>query len=143
MKEKGILIKNIMALMTDPDKETLYGVDMLIENGKVSKVGNKLSAPAGYRVIDGSTFTVVPGSVNTHHHFYQTLTRNLPAVQDAKLFDWLVYLYEVWKYIDEEAVYYSSLLAMSELLKTGCTTSTDHHYLYPRNFTGDLMGTQF
>jgi len=143
MKEKGILIKNIMALMTDPDKETLYGVDMLIENGKVSKVGNKLSAPADYRVIDGSSLTVVPGSVNTHHHFYQTLTRNLPAVQNAKLFDWLVYLYEVWKYIDEEAVYYSSLLAMSELLKTGCTTSTDHHYLYPRNFTGDLMGTQF
>lgn len=143
MLEKGILLKNIMALMTDPDKETLYGVDMLIEEGKVSKIGKSLQAGKNYRVIDASNLAVVPGSVNTHHHFYQTLTRNLPAVQNAKLFDWLVYLYEVWKYIDEEAVYYSSLLAMSELLKTGCTATTDHHYLYPKNFTGDLMATQF
>lgn len=143
MNEKGILIRDILALMTDPDKPTLHGQDILIENGKISKVGNNLAAPEGYRVIDGSSLAVVPGFVNTHHHFYQTLTRNLPAVQNAKLFDWLVYLYEVWKYIDAEAVYYSSLLAMSELLKTGCTTSTDHHYLYPNHITGDIMGTQF
>jgi cytosine/adenosine deaminase-related metal-dependent hydrolase len=85
----------------------------------------------------------MPGLVNTHHHFYQTLTRNIPAVQDAKLFDWLIYLYEVWKGVDEEAVYWSSMLAMAELAKTGCTLSTDHHYLYPRTFTGDLPGIQF
>ena len=117
MNEKGILLKNIYALMTDPSKDTLYGVDMLIKNGKVVKVGNGLQAEEGFRVIDGSNLAVVPGFVNTHHHFYQTLTRNLPEVQNAKLFDWLVYLYEVWKYIDEEAVYYSSLLAMTELNK--------------------------
>jgi len=86
---------------------------------------------------------VIPGFVNTHHHFYQTLTRNLPAVQNAELFDWLVYLYEVWKHLDEEAVYYASMLAMAELLKTGCTTSTDHHYVYPQNVSGDLIGAQF
>jgi cytosine/adenosine deaminase-related metal-dependent hydrolase len=86
---------------------------------------------------------VVPGFVNTHHHFYQTLTRNHPAVQNAELFDWLRFLYNVWKYIDADGVYYSSLLAMGELLKTGCTTSTDHHYLYPKGFVGDLMGVQF
>jgi len=143
MKEKAVLLKGIIALMTDPEKETLYGMDLLMENGRVSAVGKGLPVPEGARVIDAGNLTVVPGFVNTHHHFYQTLTRNLPAVQDAKLFDWLVYLYEVWKYIDEEAVYYSSLLAMSELLKTGCTTTTDHHYLYPRNFSGDLMATQF
>jgi cytosine/adenosine deaminase-related metal-dependent hydrolase len=85
----------------------------------------------------------VPGFVNTHHHFYQTLTRNLPAVQNAELFDWLVYLYEIWKYLDEEAVYYAALLAMGELLKTGCTSSTDHHYVYPQNVSGDLIGIQF
>jgi cytosine/adenosine deaminase-related metal-dependent hydrolase len=94
-------------------------------------------------VLDCSNCVVIPGLVNTHHHFYQTLTRNLPAVQNAKLFEWLVYLYEVWKNIDEEAVYYSSLLAIGELLKTGCTLSTDHHYLYPDKFGGDLMGIQF
>ncbi len=81
--------------------------------------------------------------VNTHHHFYQTLTRNLKPVQNAKLFDWLVYLYDIWKDIDEDAVYYSSLLAIGELLKTGCTLTTDHHYLYPSSFKGDLMGIQF
>ena len=85
MNEKGILLKGIYALMTNPEKDTLYGVDMLIEDGKVKSIGKGLSAPQDYRVIDGSKLAVVPGFVNTHHHFYQTLTRNLPAVQDAKL----------------------------------------------------------
>ena len=102
-------------------------------------------APAGdeVEVIDASRLVVVPGFVNTHHHFYQTLTRALPAAQDAKLFEWLVYHYEIWKYIDAEAVRASTLLAVGELLKTGCTTTTDHHYLYPRNFDGDIVETQF
>ena len=64
-------------------------------------------------------------------------------MQNAELFDWLIYLYEVWKNLDEDAVYYSSLVAMGELLKTGCTCTTDHHYLYPAGFRGDLMGIQF
>ena len=144
MNEKGILLKNIYALMTDPAKPTVYGADMLIEGNRVKKVGKNLQAPENARVIDASRLAVVPGFVNTHHHFYQTLTRNLPAVQDAKLFDWLVYLYEVWKYIDEEAVYWSSLLAMTELLKTGCTCTTDHHYLFPRHCEGqDFTAAQF
>lgn len=143
MNEKGLFLKNIYALLTDPAKETQSGVDMIIDNGVVKQIGKGLVPPAGYRVLDCSTLVVVPGFVNTHHHFYQTLTRNLPQVQDAKLFDWLVYLYEVWKYVDEEAIYTSSLLAMTELLKTGCTCTTDHHYLYPQNFKGDLMATQF
>ncbi|MGD9078156.1 MAG: amidohydrolase family protein, partial [Desulfobacterales bacterium] len=64
-------------------------------------------------------------------------------VQNTALFDWLVYLYGVWQHLDEEAVYFASLLAMAELLKTGCTTSSDHHYVYPQNVSGDLIGTQF
>ena len=144
MNEKGIFLKNIYALMIGSDRPTLSGVDMRIDNGKVNRIGVGLAIPDGHRIIDCSNLVVVPGFVNTHHHFYQTLTRNLPAVQDAKLFDWLVYLYEVWKYIDEEAIYYSSLLAMSELLKTGCTCSTDHHYLFPRQCAeSDLTGIQF
>ena len=144
MNEKGIFLKNIYALMTGSDRPTLSGVDMRIDSGKVNRIGVGLAVPEDYRIIDCSNLVVVPGFVNTHHHFYQTLTRNLPAVQDAKLFDWLVYLYEVWKYIDEEAIYYSSLLAMSELLKTGCTCSTDHHYLFPRQCAeSDLTGIQF
>ena len=144
MNEKGIFLKNIYALMTGSDRPTLSGVDMRIDSGKVNRIGVGLAVPEDYRIIDCSNLVVVPGFVNTHHHFFQTLTRNLPAVQDAKLFDWLVYLYEVWKYIDDEAIYYSSLLAMSELLKTGCTCSTDHHYLFPRQCAeSDLTGIQF
>ena len=99
--------------------------------------------PASPRLIDASRCVVVPGFVNTHHHFYQVLTRNLPAVQNAKLFKWLVYLYDIWKHIDEEAILLSSQVAMGELAKTGCTCTTDHHYLYPAGFAADLMGLQF
>lgn len=140
-----ILLKDIFYLHTSAEGEPLRGYDMLVEENKVSKIAKHIDfTPSGEdRVIDCSRHVVVPGFVNTHHHFYQTLTRNIPAVQNAELFDWLVHLYEIWKKIDEDAVYYSSLLAMGELLKTGCTTSTDHHYLYPQNFSGDLMGLQF
>ena len=141
----AILLKDCFCLMTSADEPPRRGWDLLIEGNGVAKIAESIpfTPGPGDRLIDGSTFVVVPGFVNTHHHFYQTLTRNLPAVQNAKLFDWLVYLYEVWKNLDEEGVYVSSLLAMGELLKTGCTTSTDHHYLYPRGITGDIMGIQF
>jgi 8-oxoguanine deaminase len=135
-----VLFKNIYCLMTEPGV-TKTGVDLLAKDGKVAFIGSYEGQAD--RVIDCSKLVVIPGLVNTHHHFYQTLTRNLPAVQDAKLFDWLVYLYEIWKNIDPESVYWSSMLAMGELLKTGCTLTTDHHYLYPRGFSADLMGLQF
>ncbi len=138
-----VVLKNIFYLHISSEKEALRGYDLLMADGVVKRIAKEITVPEGARAIDCSTHVVVPGFVNTHHHFYQTLTRNLPAVQDAKLFHWLLHLYEVWKYIDEDAVYYSSLLAMGELLKTGCTTSTDHHYLYPNTFTADMMGVQF
>lgn len=121
----------------------LRGTDILIEGNRIARIASRLEAPEGATVIDASRHVVVPGLVNTHHHFYQTLTRNLPAVQDAKLFDWLVYLYEIWKFLDPEAVYWSSMLAMAELAKTGCTLSTDHHYLYPAGFPADIPSLQF
>jgi len=119
------------------------GYDILIESNKIKKIEKNISLQENHKILDCSKCVVIPGLVNTHHHFYQTLTRNLPAVQNAKLFDWLIYLYEIWKNLDEEAVYYSSLIAMGELLKTGCTLTSDHHYLYPNTFSGDLMGIQF
>lgn len=145
MHERSIVLKNIFCLLTSVDQPMLYGADMLLEHGKVASIvpNGGIAVPEGARVIDCSRHVAVPGFVNTHHHFYQMLTRNHPAVQNAPLFEWLSFLYEVWKYLDEEAVYYSSLSAMGELLKTGCTCTTDHHYLYPRAFSGDLMGIQF
>jgi cytosine/adenosine deaminase-related metal-dependent hydrolase len=138
----SILLKNCFYIFLSTDEESRRGDDILIRENRIAKIGSDISDPVD-RVIDCSTCVVVPGFVNTHHHFYQTLTRNLPAVQNAELFDWLVYLYEIWKYLDEEAVYYAALLAMGELLKTGCTSSTDHHYVYPQNVSGDLIGMQF
>ena len=138
----SLLLKNCYYIFLSADDGSRRGDDILIQDNRIQKIGANLIEKAD-RIIDCSTCVVVPGFVNTHHHFYQTLTRNLPAVQDAKLFDWLVYLYEIWKHLDEESVYYSSLLAIGELLKTGCTTSTDHHYVYPQDVSGDLIGIQF
>jgi len=137
-----LLLKNCFCIYLSSEKEELRGYDILVKDNVIDQIARNIGVKSD-RTIDASHNVVIPGLVNTHHHFYQTLTRNLPAVQNAELFDWLVYLYEIWKNIDEEAVYYSSMLAMGELLKTGCTTSTDHHYLYPNTITGDIMGTQF
>jgi len=143
-REAGaILLRDCFFIQPSSRAEGLRGVDLLVQGGTVARIGRGIAAPKGARVIDCSHHVVVPGFVNTHHHFFQTLTRNLPAVQNAKLFDWLVYLYEIWKKIDGEAVYWSSVLAMGELLKTGCTCSTDHLYLYPRGVHDDFPGLQF
>lgn len=138
-----ILLKDCFYLVTDADDPGRFGMDLLIEDNRIARIAEEIDPPKGARVIDASKCVVIPGLVNTHHHFYQTLTRNLPAVQDAKLFDWLVYLYEVWKHVDQDAIYWSTVLATAELLKTGCTTATDHHYLYPQGVTADIMATQF
>lgn len=138
----SILLKNCFYIFVSADEEARRGDDILIRENRIVKIDAGISDPVD-RAIDCSSCVVIPGFVNTHHHFYQTLTRNLPAVQNAELFDWLIYLYEIWQYLDEEAVYYASLLAMGELLKTGCTCSTDHHYVYPQNVSGDLIGIQF
>ncbi len=138
-----ILLKNIYHLYQGEGMEELTGADLLIHGNRIEAVAEEIPAENVQRVIDCSSHVVIPGLINTHHHFFQTLTRNIPAVQNAKLFDWLLHLYEIWKHIDPEAVYYSSLLAMGELLKTGCTATTDHHYLYPEGFSGDIMALQF
>jgi cytosine/adenosine deaminase-related metal-dependent hydrolase len=82
----------------------------------------------------------MPGLVNTHHHFYQTLTRVIPAAQNAVLFDWLKTLYPIWAELRPEDIYLSTKLALTELLLSGCTTSSDHHYLWPN---GTRLDDQF
>ncbi|MEI7527845.1 MAG: 8-oxoguanine deaminase [Elusimicrobiota bacterium] len=139
---KTLLIKNalVLATMDDAGRE-MKGCDVYIEGPEIKKVGRNLKVKAD-TVIDAKNCVVLPGFVNTHHHLYQTLTRNLPKVQDAKLFDWLIYLYDIWKHVNPEAIYASTQVGLGELLLTGCTASTDHLYLFPQKNSGLFIDTQ-
>jgi 8-oxoguanine deaminase len=83
-------------------------------------------------VFEADQHVVVPGLINTHHHFYQTLTRALPAALDKELFPWLKALYPVWARLDRQALESAVTVAMAELMLSGCTTTTDHHYVFPK-----------
>ena len=132
-----ILLKNIRAVVTcDDGDRVLKNADMLIENGVIHALGHNLYAEGP--VFDASHMLCYPGLINTHHHLYQIFSRNLPSVQGLGLFDWLVALYEIWKNLDRDVVRLSSLTGLGELLKTGCTTCFDHHYVFPRA-AGDLL----
>ena len=134
-----VLIQNALAVATqDADLGEIRGGDVLIDGPRIAEVGSGLKAPAD-EVIDASGRVVVPGLVNTHHHLYQVLTRNLERVQDAKLFDWLTYLYDVWQYVTPEDLHAAAHAGLGELLLTGCTTCADHHYLCPACAEGDLF----
>jgi len=137
-----VLLRNIFHLVVgNAAGERQRGVDLLIDGNRIADVGQGL--PRGDAlVIDASTKLVMPGLVNTHHHMYQTLQRNIPAVQNVELFDWLVTLYEIWRHLTPETIQISTLLACSELLKTGCTTTMDHHYVFPQGTEQDLIGVQ-
>lgn len=136
----SILIKSIQTLVTmDENFSVLSDVDVRIEGNKILEIGKNLAVPSGAKIIDGRNKVVYPGFINTHHHFYQTLTRNIPAIQSVKLFDWLVLLYEIWTELNEEFVEISTKIAVGELLLSGCTTSTDHYYVYPKGTSNELL----
>ncbi len=128
-----LLVKNATLLATFDDHDTriadggLYAVDNVIR-----QLGPSGQLPeTADRVIDARGRVILPGLVNTHHHFYQTLTRNLPAAQDTNLFGWLVAHYPIWARLTPEAVRVSTRVAIAELMLSGCTTSSDHHYIWP------------
>jgi 8-oxoguanine deaminase len=131
-----LLLKNALAVAVMDDAGTeLRGADVLIKGRTIAAVGKDLDEP-GAKVLDVSGCVVIPGLVNTHHHLVQTLTRATPAAQDAKLFDWLVYHYTVWRHLTPETAGLGAQVGLGELLLTGCTTASDHTYLYPRGLTG-------
>ena len=139
---RTLLIRNIRALISCDENDTLYrNVDLYSEDGIIRAIGEKLPYSAD-EVIDASHMFCYPGLINGHHHLYQCFSRNLPEVQNMELFDWLTALYEIWKNLDKQVVRFSNLTAMSELMKNGCTTCVDHHYVFPEG-AGDLLGAQF
>ncbi|MGI8905302.1 MAG: 8-oxoguanine deaminase [Candidatus Sumerlaeaceae bacterium] len=138
-----ILIQRALRIATfDAGNRELEDADLLIAGNRIEKIGVGLIAPAGARIIDARGMLCLPGFVNCHHHLYQSLTRNVPRVQNAELFEWLTNLYEIWREVTPELVYISALVGLGELLLTGCTTSTDHLYLFPRAADGRLIDAE-
>ncbi len=134
MPNRSLLIRDIHTLATmDAAGTVLHGAHLYAEDGEIRRVGSGAARlPKADHVISGRFAVAIPGLVNTHHHLYQTLTRAFAPAADAELFDWLRTLYPVWARLDEECVHTAALAGMAELLLSGCTTTSDHHYVFPR-----------
>ncbi len=128
-----LLLKNAHVVLTmDSARREIRDGALYIRDNVIEQVGVTDQLPAtADRVIDARDMLVLPGLVNTHHHLYQTLTRAIPAAQDADLFNWLKTLYPIWAELTPDAVYTSALIGLAELVLTGCTTAADHLYLFP------------
>ncbi len=132
-----MLFKNLTIATCDDQDTVLTGVNLIVEGDRILYIGPDTEIPgrltAHSQEIDGSGCIAVPGLINTHHHLYQTLTRCLPAVQDATLFEWLVGQYPIWANLSGEMVYTSALVGMAELLLSGCTLVSDMFYVFPKD----------
>jgi cytosine/adenosine deaminase-related metal-dependent hydrolase len=141
-----LLITNADCLVTmDAERREIADGAIFVRDNQIEWVGASADLPpaladAAQTTIHARGKIVLPGFVNTHHHFYQTLTRVIPAAQDAVLFDWLKTLYPIWAELTPDDVQISTQLALTELLLSGCTTSSDHHYLWPN---GSRLDDQF
>jgi cytosine/adenosine deaminase-related metal-dependent hydrolase len=128
-----LLLKNADVLVRmDDERERIADGGLFVRDNFIEQVGPTSELPAeADEVIDANGMIVLPGLVNTHHHLYQTLTRAVPGTQDATLFQWLKTLYNIWAGMTPDAVYTSALVGLSELMLSGCTTASDHLYIYP------------
>ena len=124
-----LILKNVGHCLTMDDAGSEpSGVDILIKDGIISNISQGLT---GSEFIDCSGCLVTPGLINTHHHLFQTLTRAVPAAQDAALFGWLQTLYPIWSNFTPDHMFSSAQVGLAELALSGCTTSSDHLYLFP------------
>src|SRR5258707_4489946 len=124
---RAIWIKDPLGILADGAERGI-----VVQNGRIVELvpkGGQPSTPAVF--FQAGDHVVLPGLINTHHHFYQALTRVLPAALDRELFPWLQALYPVWARLTPDALDLGVTVAMSELLLSGCTTTTDHHYVFP------------
>ena len=128
-----LLLRHAQLLVTmDDHRRQIADAGLYAEEGVIMQVGPTAELPqTADVVINAHDHIVIPGLINTHHHLYQSLTRAVPAAQDADLFHWLKTLYPIWARLTPEAVYISAKLGLAELMLSGCTTSSDHLYLFP------------
>ena len=135
-----LLIKNIHTLVTmDDERREIRQGALLIRENAIAQVGTIAELPdTADEILDlQDKYLVLPGLVNTHHHFFQNLTRVTPAGQNGDLFQWLTAHYQLWSNLNAKGMYYSSQLAAAELILSGCTTASDHHYIFPNDCTLD------
>jgi cytosine/adenosine deaminase-related metal-dependent hydrolase len=128
-----LLVRNTTALATmDVQRREIADGGLFIRDGFIEQVGPTAELPAAAdEVLDLRNHVVFPGLINTHHHLYQTLTRAVPAAQNANLFGWLTTLYPIWANLTPEAIRVSTLTGLAELALSGCTTVSDHLYIFP------------
>jgi cytosine/adenosine deaminase-related metal-dependent hydrolase len=121
-----------MLVTMDEQRREIRDGGMYIEDNRIVQAGPTSELPqTADEVLDMRGHLVIPGLVNTHHHMYQSLTRAIPAAQNAELFGWLTNLYKIWAHLTPDMIDISTKTAMAELLLSGCTTSSDHLYIYP------------
>jgi 8-oxoguanine deaminase len=127
-----LLRRSAILCTMDDHRQEIPGGGLFVRDGFVEQVGRTGELPqTADEVLDLSGYLVLPGLINTHHHFYQTLTRAVPAAQDANLFGWLKTLYPIWSGMTPEDIQVSTQTAMAELALSGCTTASDHLYIFP------------
>lgn len=128
-----LLVKNATILITlDDQRRKLAGGGLFVRDNVIEQIGATDQLPrSADEIIDATELAILPGLVNIHHHFFQSLFRAVPGAQDHGLFDWLARLFPIYGRVNAEAIYISTLTAMAELILSGCTTSIDHLYLYP------------
>lgn len=125
-----LLVKNALAIVSCDQRDRIYkNSDLLLQDGVIKEIASNIQV-SDAKVVDARGCVVYPGLVNTHHHLYQTFSRNVPAVQNFELFAWLKALYAVWQHMDEDVVYYAAMVGLADLIKNGATTVFDHHYVF-------------
>src|SRR6202166_2292692 len=125
--KQAIWIKDPLGILADGAERGI-----VVQNGRIVELVPRGGQPkTAAALFEAGDHVVLPGLINTHHHFYQTLTRAVPAALDRELFPWLQALYPIWARLTPQVLDLGMTLAMAELLLSGCTTTTDHHYVFP------------
>jgi 8-oxoguanine deaminase len=127
-----LLLRHVLLITMDDHRREIPDGGLFIRDGFIEQAGPCRELPENAdEILDLPGHIVLPGLVNTHHHFYQTLTRAVPGAQNANLFNWLKTLYPIWARLNPEDIRISTQAALAELALSGCTTASDHLYLYP------------
>ncbi|MDP8983586.1 MAG: 8-oxoguanine deaminase [Pseudomonadota bacterium] len=143
----SLLVRNIHTLVTmNATREEIRDAALLVHDNVIAQVGRAAELPTTADVVLDlkGRHVVMPGLVNTHHHFYQTLTRAIPSAQNVNLFGWLETLYPIWARLTAEGVHASAQMCVAELMLSGCTTASDHLYIFPNDATldGEIRAVQ-